>query len=472
MDGHPETSGNIGFENVKLPEPPAANPEVKKFLNGSTPDIDEYFRFVLKPVSKPEGVDEFPMPYDAEDGVKMVEIKGTGHAHFGGFHFPMDGEYVYEVWEEKGTNPDYDYDSSVYTIFYTVSGKEVEQKIRIGDSVVDDHSLVFENDYLVGSVVVHPRVKKVITRDPGRNDVFTFRLTAKSPDYPMPDGAVNGEIEIEIEGAGEKSFGAITFAEPGKYEYTITEVPSVPTYYFFDTSVYTVIYEVTESSTGEYKITTTVLKDNVKVDTEKFVFTNVFGGTPDEDDVKPDRKNKPTDPSGKVLPKTGFAPGRVTNLPKMRVEYSAYSQLRLMIPGLGVDTEILGVPFVDGDWDVSWLGDNVGWLQNTAWPGSHGAGNTVITGHSTNYLGNPGVFDKLLYLGYGAPVTITAFGEMFTYSVESVDVVYADTPQVLSQKVDFPMLTLITCKFYNEQTGQYDGRVVVKAKLFSVGKVH
>jgi sortase (surface protein transpeptidase) len=46
--------------------------------------------------------------------------------------------------------------------------------------------------------------------------------------------------------------------------------------------------------------------------------------------------------------------------------------------------------------------------------------------------------------------------------------VYHDTPQVLSQNVDLPVLTLITCKFYNSQTNSYDGRIVVKAKLASI----
>ena len=150
------------------------------------------------------------------------------------------------------------------------------------------------------------------------------------------------------------------------------------------------------------------------------------------------------------------------------MNYSTYSQLRLRIPSLGIDSEILGVPKTEGDWDVSWLGDNVGWLQNTAWPGSTAAGNTVLTGHSYNYLGTPGVFSGLDRLSYGCSISITAFGETFTYLVEDVQTVFADTPQVMSQKTDHPQLTLITCKYYNAATDQYDGRIVVKAKLAAI----
>ena len=187
--------------------------------------------------------------------------------------------------------------------------------------------------------------------------------------------------------------------------------------------------------------------------------------------VSPCRLTEPTPvPSSEPneLPKTGFAPNVVTKLPRMSVNYQAYSQLRIRIPKLGVDAEILGVPFENGNWDVTWLGNNVGWLQNTAYPATTGAGNSVLTGHLTNNLGQPSVFSGIERLGYGDQIIITAFGETHTYIVDETMTVYHDTPQVLSQNVDLPVLTLITCKYYNEQTNSYDGRVVVKAKLAGI----
>ncbi len=117
------------------------------------------------------------------------------------------------------------------------------------------------------------------------------------------------------------------------------------------------------------------------------------------------------------LPDTGFAPGRVTALASPKVKYSTYSELRVSIPKLGVDAVILGVPFSDGNWDVSWLGENVGWLQTTAYPGSTAAGNTVLTGHLTNQFGEPGVFSDLATLTYGDQISITAYGVTYTYMV-------------------------------------------------------
>ena len=169
-----------------------------------------------------------------------------------------------------------------------------------------------------------------------------------------------------------------------------------------------------------------------------------------------------------VLPKTGFAPNRVTKLVPMKVNYQEYNELRIEIPKLGVNAAILGVPFVDNNWDVSWLGENVGWLENTSYPGRATAGNTVLTGHLTNNYGLPGVFENLQTLSYGDRIVLHAFGKTLTYVVKDVMTVYADTPGVLSQNTELPELTLLTCKFYDAKTDQYSGRVVVKALLDSV----
>lgn len=181
---------------------------------------------------------------------------------------------------------------------------------------------------------------------------------------------------------------------------------------------------------------------------------------------EPEHKEEPKKPT--ELPKTGFAPNVVTRLPEMKVNYQSYNQLRIRIPKLGVDTEILGVPYENGNWDVTWLGENVGWLANTAYPATTGAGNTVLTGHLTNHYGLPGVFSGLGQLAYGDQIIITAYGETYTYVVDDTMTVYHDTPQVLSQDTELPVLTLITCRFYNETTGEYDGRIVVRAKLAGI----
>lgn len=504
-DVEDEKSGKLTFENVKLPEPPSANPEVEKFVGGGAPQYDSMFRFLIKGVSKPESVEVMPMPNDSKEETEDIEIKGTGHHLFGNIKFPndVDGDYVYEIWEDTKVcdSENYACDPTVYTVTYTVTGKDVKQKTQrcVPDEdgkrncttvtetkkdtiVVDEYTLRFENTYLHGTGTARPEVQKLIKGNPNRDDVFTFRLEAvrgKSKtgkyipvkDLPMPHGAIDGKIMLKISGAHKDHFGSISFDTPGEFIYEIREIKGDADYRY-DETIYTVTYDVSENDAKDG--TTVKLKsvmDGGKPMTLTegkylFTFTNKWGS--DDDDEEGGGGEGGSGGSSGVLPRTGFAPGVVTKLPKQRVDYSAYSQLRLRVPALGINAEILGVPRTEGDWDVSWLGDNVGWLQNTAWPATSKAGNAVLTGHSYNYLGAPGVFANLDRLGYGAMITVSAYGENYIYMVEDVETVYADTPRVMSQKTDVPLLTLITCKYYNAATGQYDGRVVVKAKLVEI----
>ena len=475
MDGYrgDERSGDVLLFENEYADPDEGTLMINKFVIGGIPEVRDYFTFHAKGLeTTAEGLEVSPLPEKCKDNLCTLSILGTGHGYFGKVKYEKDGEYNYEVWEAAGKSEDYEYDGSVYTVKMIVKdGVLLRDQIQIKrDGVpIPNHDAVisFENHYLKGIDESHPKVHKIIKGDPNRDDPFVFRLkvTPGHEDYPMPAGARNGIIEITINGEGEDSFGTIAFEKPGKYIYTIEEDRSQPiSGYKYDDTIYTVIFDVTkESDREDTHVVKTVMKGGVEYTGKFYEFTNIWGDG-EEDEGGGDGGGSCSD----VLPRTGFAPGVVTKLPPQRVSYSAYNQLRLRIPSLGIDSEILGIPKTEGDWDVSWLGDNVGWLQNTAWPGSVKAGNTVLTGHSYNDLGYPGVFANLERLTYGCSISITAFGETFVYLVDSVQTVFADTPQVLSQKTDVPELTLITCKYYNAASDQYDGRVVVKAKLAEI----
>ena len=460
------------FRNTRK-EIPAIAPHVHKIITGGEHDEQqeaETFLFSLTAVSNTvTDLEQNPMPEDAKDGKSYIEIKGSGHEYFGLIEFPADGDYVYEIKEEPGSSVDYEYDSAVYTVTYTVEGKEVSQKVERNGTESEDHMILFENIYTKGVGTTNPTVKKIVKGNPSEPHTFTFRLfgienSAKLPANPMPHGAVNGVSEITITGSGTKRFGSISFEKPGQYTYQIDEINDGAEGYQYDNSIYTLIYQVTAKEDGVgTDVKMLVRKNQKETDLTILTFTNIY-----DDGSHEDGNEEPVEQESHVLPKTGFAPGRPTALPEMRFSFSSYSQMMLRIPGLGVNTEILGVPKTDGEWDVAWLGDNAGWLQGTAWPASSKAGNAVLTGHSYNHLGRPGIFSNLHLLGYGSPIYISAFGETYVYSVEDVKTVYADTPQVLSQDTDHPKLTLITCKYFNEATGEYDGRIIVTARLESI----
>jgi LPXTG-site transpeptidase (sortase) family protein len=170
------------------------------------------------------------------------------------------------------------------------------------------------------------------------------------------------------------------------------------------------------------------------------------------------------------LPSTGFAPGLITVLPPQPASsaYTAYNDLTLEIPALSVKTAIVGLPFADGGWDATWLGNTAGWLGGTAFP--TWKGNSVITGHVYNQTGAPGPFANLGKLKYGDRVIVYAFGQKYVYEVRSSKYVEPDDTSVLGHKSQ-PWLTLLTCREFDEKTQSYKWRLAVQAVLVSVEKV-
>jgi LPXTG-site transpeptidase (sortase) family protein len=172
-------------------------------------------------------------------------------------------------------------------------------------------------------------------------------------------------------------------------------------------------------------------------------------------------------PGTSSLPSTGFAPAVTTILPEQPAE-SAYlaTDILLEIPKLKVKMPIVGVPFKDGKWDVTWLDKNAGWLNGTAFPSWDG--NSVLTGHVGLANGNPGPFANLGSLAYGDQVIIHVSGQKYIYEVRTSRLVSPSSVSSVIKHEELPWVTLITCKSYNEKTGEYTYRTVVRAVLVKV----
>jgi LPXTG-site transpeptidase (sortase) family protein len=168
-----------------------------------------------------------------------------------------------------------------------------------------------------------------------------------------------------------------------------------------------------------------------------------------------------------ALPRTGFAPGRVTILPERPSDfaYLALGDLWLEIPRLEVKVNIVGVPFKGEDWTLTWLGSQAGYLEGTAYP-TH-AGNTGITAHAYLADGSPGPFVDLNQLRYGDQIVIHMGGQRYIYEVRESKLVQPNDLSVLKHE-KYPWLTLVTCKAYNESAGAYQFRVSVRAVLVKV----
>ncbi len=178
----------------------------------------------------------------------------------------------------------------------------------------------------------------------------------------------------------------------------------------------------------------------------------------------------PVPPGGSgALPSTGFPMGSVTRLPLQPAEkaYAAYSELLLEIPSLGIKASIVGVPKSNGTWDVTWLGNSVGWLEGSAFP--TWAGNTVLTGHVWNADNTPGIFAQIKNLKYGDRFYIYAFGQTYVYEVRENQWLWGSSniAKVFKHE-EYDWVTLLTCEGYNPLTGNYLFHRMVRAVLVEV----
>jgi len=171
------------------------------------------------------------------------------------------------------------------------------------------------------------------------------------------------------------------------------------------------------------------------------------------------------------LPDTGFPPDRVTPLPAQSrgQQYGDLGGLHLEIPNLDLSLPIVSVPITDEGYDLTWLWDQAGWLEGTAYP--TWTGNTVITGHAYLPSGLPGPFVNLRSLAWGDEILVYANGMRYTYQVRTKELVSADDLSILGHK-DQDWLTLFTCQSYSEALAGYRWRQVVGAVLVEAERLH
>jgi LPXTG-site transpeptidase (sortase) family protein len=81
--------------------------------------------------------------------------------------------------------------------------------------------------------------------------------------------------------------------------------------------------------------------------------------------------------------------------------------------------------------------------------------------------GLPGPFVSLNKLKYADRIIIHAYGQKYIFAVQANTVVDASDPTVMRHE-EKPWLTLLTCRDYDEKTGSYRNRVVVRAVLVRV----
>ena len=167
---------------------------------------------------------------------------------------------------------------------------------------------------------------------------------------------------------------------------------------------------------------------------------------------------------GSGLPNTGFAPGVVTHLPPQpaNMAYDASQDIVLEIPSINLKTSVLGIPKVGNQWDITWLSNQVGHLEGTAFPSWQG--NSVLTGHSVLADGTAGPFANLKNLKWGDRIILHVYGVPSVYEVRAVKSVGPDDQSVIGHK-DEPWVTLLTCQDFSPAFQTYLKRLAISAVL-------
>lgn len=130
------------------------------------------------------------------------------------------------------------------------------------------------NNYVPRPVVVDPPVKKIVEGNPTNASTFHFEMKAVNPTDPMPDGSINGVKQSTVIGSGEVEFGTFEITQAGTYQYLISEINDGIENYTYDTTIYTITFDVRDVA-GQLVADKRVEKGDGTV-VDEAVFTNVY----------------------------------------------------------------------------------------------------------------------------------------------------------------------------------------------------
>ena len=260
-----------------------------EYANGLNPNLDNT-EFTMKFELTGSNLDT-----NAEYQYTVTGTKETKTIKNGGTFTLKDGQTAEFVGLPAG---------STYTITEVDLPAGYTQNITNGTGEVKAgtaQAVTVTNTYKPAEIVVKPtdtnypfKGEKILT---GRNwketDSFTFRLVAVDG-APLPDGA--DYIEREVTGSNGADgtsvpfdFGNVTFPEPGKYVYDITEVIPADKDKIagvsYDSSFYRVTVTITDNGSGKLNMESAdiqhIFGDDTATDAQNVTFTNTF-----EDDTE------------------------------------------------------------------------------------------------------------------------------------------------------------------------------------------
>ncbi len=237
-------SGNITFKNTY-----SVNPVGYSVTEG----VDVSKNLEGRDLTKGE------FTFQLVDGDKVVDEAtndANGNVYFKKLTYTEAGKYTYTVREKAGTLGGVTYDTNAYEVTVTVTDNKdgslsAEATSKSGD-------ITFTNTYKANPAKLNSGVevtKNLEGRDWTDADAFTFVITPKDQNNPLPS---NGTTGTATKANQAVSFGEFTFNEAGTYEYTITEQGTDGEGVTYDTHEATVTVNVVDNGKGQLVATPTV----------------------------------------------------------------------------------------------------------------------------------------------------------------------------------------------------------------------
>lgn len=136
---------------------------------------------------------------------------------------------------------------------------------------------------------------------------------------------------------------------------------------------------------------------------------------------------------------------------------------RLIVPGLGIEEDVLELDLINNAWDIQSLGLGVGLLESTGrFPGDDFS--MVFAGHVRTRWSLWGPFSQLSTLENGSQVIYQWDGHNFVYEITGRRRMEPAEGELLFRHEEGTIL-LLTCIGYDPTTGDYAERLLVEAKL-------
>ncbi len=208
--------------------------------------------------------------------------------------FTKAGDFTYTLREINEGHGGVEYDTASYQVVAHVSDANADGTLQVtwevkaaadGQALTD---VTFTNTYTAEDTSVVLGGSKVLDGRALAEGEFSFQLT---------DAEGNELGTVKNDAKGGFAFDAITYGEPGTYEYTISEVKGDAEGVTYDDATYAVKVVVTDDGQGKLQATTITYNGEAKLP----VFHNTY--TKPAEPPAP----KPEEPKPEVIPATGDA---------------------------------------------------------------------------------------------------------------------------------------------------------------------